>query len=163
MSCLPAARYGVLWGRIHHRPGEEHQGQHAKGRLDSLHLQGDPAGRPPPPPLSLHLLLVLVVQSLSRVRLLATPWTVARQASLSFTSSQHLLKLMSIESEMPSDHLILCHPPSPAAPNPPSISCHCTAYSFHNNQGFRIASWLRQLKPHHDVDSGLYLKKPDLK
>ena len=51
-----------------------------------------------------------VVQSLSRVQLFATPWTEARQASLSFTISQSLLKLMSIESAMPSGHLILCCP-----------------------------------------------------
>ena len=52
----------------------------------------------------------LSVQSLSCVRLLSTPWTAARQASLSITSSQSLPKLMSIESVMPSNHLILCHP-----------------------------------------------------
>ena len=52
--------------------------------------------------------LVLVVQSLSRVQLLATPWTAAGQASLSFTISWSLLKLMSTESMMPSNHLILC-------------------------------------------------------
>ena len=50
------------------------------------------------------------VQSLSRVWLFATPWTAARQASLSITNFQSLLKLMSIESVMPSNHLILCHP-----------------------------------------------------
>ena len=50
------------------------------------------------------------VQSLSRVRLFATPWTAARQASLSITNSRSLLKLMSIESVMTSNHLILCHP-----------------------------------------------------
>ena len=50
------------------------------------------------------------VQWLSRFRLLATPWTVARQASLSITNSWSLLKLMSIESVMPSNHLILCCP-----------------------------------------------------
>ena len=50
------------------------------------------------------------VQSLSRVRLFATPWTAARQASQSITNSLCLLKLMSIESVMPSNHLILCHP-----------------------------------------------------
>ena len=50
------------------------------------------------------------VQSLSRVQLFATPWTAARQASLSITNSQSLLKLMSIELVMPSNHLILCHP-----------------------------------------------------
>ena len=46
----------------------------------------------------------------SRVWLLATPWTAARQTSLSITNSQSLLKLMSIESVMPSNHLILCRP-----------------------------------------------------
>ena len=50
------------------------------------------------------------VQSLSRVRLFATPWTAARQASLSITNSRNLLKLMSIEAVMPSNHLILCCP-----------------------------------------------------
>ena len=50
------------------------------------------------------------VQLLSRVRLFATPWTVAHQASLSITNSRSLLKLMSIESVMPSNHLILRHP-----------------------------------------------------
>ena len=52
----------------------------------------------------------VVVQSLSRVRLFATLWTAARQASLSFTMCPSLLKLMSIESVMPSNHLILCRP-----------------------------------------------------
>ena len=50
------------------------------------------------------------VQSLSRVRLFVTPWTAAYQASLSITNSQSLLKLMSIESVMPFNHLIFCHP-----------------------------------------------------
>ena len=50
------------------------------------------------------------VQSLSRVRLFATPWTAAHQASLFITNSQSFLKLMSIESVMPSNHLILCRP-----------------------------------------------------
>ena len=48
--------------------------------------------------------------SLSHVRLFATPWTAAHQASLSFTISRSLLKVMSIESPMPSNHLILCRP-----------------------------------------------------
>ena len=52
----------------------------------------------------------VVVQSLSRVQLLAIPWTAARQASLPLTNSRSLLKLMSIESVMPSNYLILCHP-----------------------------------------------------
>ena len=50
------------------------------------------------------------VQSLSPVQLIATPWTAARQVSLSITNSQSLLKFMSIESVMPSNHFILCHP-----------------------------------------------------
>ena len=50
------------------------------------------------------------VQSLSPVQLFATPWTAAHQTSLSITNSQSLLKLMSIESVMPSKHLILCIP-----------------------------------------------------
>ena len=50
------------------------------------------------------------LQSLSLVQLFATPWTAALQASLSITNSRSLLKLMSIESVMPSNHLILCHP-----------------------------------------------------
>ena len=49
-----------------------------------------------------------LVQLLSRLQLFATPWTTARQASLSITNSWSLLKLMSIESVMPSNHLILC-------------------------------------------------------
>ena len=50
------------------------------------------------------------VQSLSRVQLFLTPWTAASQASLSIANSQSLLKLMSIESVMPSNHLIPCCP-----------------------------------------------------
>ena len=54
--------------------------------------------------------MMVVVQSLSCVWLFVTPWTAACQASLSFTISWSLLKLMSIESVMPSNHLILCCP-----------------------------------------------------
>ena len=61
------------------------------------------------------------VQSLSRVRLFATPWIAARQASLSITNSQSSLKLMSIESVLPSSHLILCRPLLLLLPIPPSI------------------------------------------
>ena len=50
------------------------------------------------------------VQSLIQVRLFAMPWTVPHQASLSITNSRNLLKLTSIKSVMPSNHLILCHP-----------------------------------------------------
>ena len=56
------------------------------------------------------VLLISSVQWISHVRLFVTPWTAAHQASLSITKSWSLLKLMSIESVMPSNHLILCRP-----------------------------------------------------
>ena len=65
------------------------------------------------------------VQSFSQVRLFGTPCTAARQASLSITNSQSLLKLMSIESVMPSHHLILCHP----LLLPPSVFPSITVFS----------------------------------
>ena len=61
-------------------------------------------------PSSLKQHVVAIVQSLSRVGLFETPWTAACQASLSFTISRNLIKRISTESEMPSNHLILCHP-----------------------------------------------------
>ena len=72
-----------------------------------------PNGLPKSPPLILsywQLVQFTSDQSLSRVWLFATPWTAPCQASLSITNSRTLLKLMSIESVMPSNHLILCHP-----------------------------------------------------
>ena len=57
-----------------------------------------------------HLADFSSVQLLSRVRLFVTPWTAAHQASLSIANSWSLLKLMSMESVMPSNHLILCYP-----------------------------------------------------
>ena len=62
-------------------------------------------------------MVLVVVESFSCVWHLRTPWTAARHASLSYTTPQNLLKLMSIESILPSNHLILCHP----LPLPPSI------------------------------------------
>ena len=61
------------------------------------------------------------VQLLRHVRLFATPWTAAHQASLSITNSRSSLKLMSIESVMPSTHLILCRPLLLLHPTPPSM------------------------------------------
>ena len=72
------------------------------------------------------------VQSLSRVRLLATPWTAARQASLSIANSRSSPKLMSIESVMPSSHLILCRPLLLLPPIPPSIRV------FSNESGLHV-------------------------
>ena len=57
-----------------------------------------------------HFVYLVDVQSLSCVQLFATPWTAAHQTCRSFTISRSLLKLMSIESVMPSNHLVLCHP-----------------------------------------------------
>ena len=68
-----------------------------------------------------HLGFMYSVQLLSHVRLFVNPWIVARQASLSITNSWSLPKLMSIESVMPSSHLILCHPLLLLPPIPPRI------------------------------------------
>ena len=62
------------------------------------------------------------VQSLNCVQFFATPWIAARRASLSITNSWNSFKLMSIESVMPSSHLILCHPLLLLPPIPPSIT-----------------------------------------
>ena len=72
------------------------------------------------------------VQLLSHVQLFATPWTAARQASLSITNSRSLLKLLSIELVMPSNHLILCHP----LLFPPSIFPSIIVFS--NESGLHI-------------------------
>ena len=69
---------------------------------------------------SIDLPTLISVQSLSHIRLFATPWITTHQASLSITNSQSLLKLMPIESVMPSSHLIFCHPLL-LPPIPPSI------------------------------------------
>ena len=71
------------------------------------------------------------VQSLSRVKLFATPWIAACQASLSITNSQSSLKLMSIESVMPSSHLILCCPLLLLPPIPPSIRVFSNESTLH--------------------------------
>ena len=72
------------------------------------------------------------VQSFSRVQLFETPWIIANQDSLFITNSQSLLKLMPIESVMPSSHLILCHPLLLLPPIPPSIRV------FSNESALRI-------------------------
>ena len=72
-----------------------------------------------------------LVQSLSRIWLFVTPWITAHQASLSITNSQRLLKLMSIESVMPSSHLILCRPLLLLLPIPPSIRVFSKESTLH--------------------------------
>ena len=87
------------------------------------------------------------VQLLSRVRLFVTPWTAASQASLSTTNSWSLLKLMSIESVMPFNHLILCHPllflPSGSFPvNPRDGIFHQTVSRFSAANHIFLSSWM---------------------
>ena len=78
------------------------------------------------------------VQLLSHVQLFVTPWTAARQASLSAANSRSLLKLMFIESVMPSSHLILCHP----LLLPPSIFPSIRVFS---NESFLRIRWPKYL------------------
>ena len=80
------------------------------------------------------------VQSLSHVQLFATPWTAECQASLSITSSWSLLKLMSIESVMPSNHLILCHP----LLLPPSIFPRIRVFSNESAQVAKVLEFQLQ-------------------
>ena len=82
--------------------------------------------------IDIYILQFSSVQSLSRVRLFATPWTAAHQASLSITNSQSPPKPMSIKSMMPSDHLILRRPLLLLPPIPPSIRV------FSNESALRI-------------------------
>ena len=70
-------------------------------------------------------------QSLSHAQLFATPWIAARQASLSITNSRSSLRLTSIESVMPSSHLILCHPLLLLPPIPPSLKVFSNESTFH--------------------------------
>ena len=91
----------------HHNPILEHF--HQPKKFSHIRLQ------------LIRLIQFSSVQSLSCVRLFATPWITAHQASLSITNSQSSLKLMSIESVMPSSHLILSHPLLLLPPIPPSI------------------------------------------
>ena len=91
------------------------------------------------------------VQSLSRVRLFATPWIAARQASLSITNSQSSPKLTSIETVMPFSHLILCHPLLLLPPILPSIrvfsneSTLCMRWPEYWSFSFSISSSKEQL------------------
>ena len=81
---------------------------------------------------SISIVWELVVQLLNHVRLFATPWTAAHQASLSSTTSRSLLKFVSIESVMPSNHLILCCPLLPLPSIFPSLRV------FSNESSLRI-------------------------
>ena len=86
------------------------------------------------------------VQSLSHVQLFATPWVAAHQASLTITNSRSSLRLMSIESVMPSSHLILCHPLLLLPPIPPSIRVFQWVNSSHE-----VAKVLQFQLQHHSL------------
>ena len=75
--------------------------------------------------------VVVVVPSLSGLRLFATPWAISHQASLSFTISLSLLRFTSIESVMPSNHLIFCHPLLLLPPIFPSIRVFSSESALH--------------------------------
>ena len=83
--------------------------------------------------------IVFVVQSLSRVWLFVTPWTAAHKAFLSFTIFQSLLKLMSIESVIPSNHLVLCHPFSSCPQSLPASGSFPVSQLF-TSRGQRIGA-----------------------
>ena len=86
------------------------------------------------------------VQSLSRVRLFATLWIAACQASLSITNSQSLLKLMSVESVMPSNHLILCRPLSLCLQSfPPSGSFPMSQFLTSSGQSIGVSASASEL------------------
>ena len=101
-------------------------------------------------------------QSLSRVQLFATPWIAARQASLSITNSRSSLRLTSIESVMPSSHLILCCPLLLLPPIPPSIRVFSNESALHQvakvlalqlqHQSFQCDSDYTPLKSWQDTD-----------
>ena len=88
------------------------------------------------------------VQSLSHGQLFANPWTAAQQASRSITNSQSLLRLMSIELVMPSNHLVLCHPllllpsisPSIRVFSNASLGKHFSCY-FGVGRGLALMNW----------------------
>ena len=122
-----------------------------------LHWQADSFTTEPPGKL-LRKFNLSSVHSLSRVRLFVTPWIAARQASLSITNSRSPLRLTSIESVMPSSHLILCRPLLLLPPIPPSISLFQWVNSFNE-----VAKVLREIKINStrfswEDDSKLYIE-----
>ena len=92
------------------------------------------------------------VQSLSHVRLFATPWTAARQASLSITNSRSLPKLMSTKSVMPSSHLILCQPLLLLPPIPPSIRVF-------SNESILCMRWPKYWRSHTKLTKFLFVRE----
>ena len=98
--------------------------------------------------------LIVVAQSLSHVQLFATPWTAAYQASMSFTTFQSLLKLMSIKSMMPSNSLILCCPLLLLSSVFPSIRVFSNELALHTRLKYRNFSFSMSPPPPNEY-SGL--------
>ena len=98
------------------------------------------------------------VQSLSRVRLFATPWVTACQASLSITNSRSSLRLTSIESAMPSSHLILCRPLLLRPPIPPSIRVFSNESTLHMRWPKYCFSIIPFLVPSIEKNLGLWYR-----
>ena len=95
------------------------------------------------------------VQSLSHVRLFVTPWTAARQASLSITNSQSLLKFMSIEPVIPSNHLILCRP----LLLPPSIFSSLRVFSSESALRIRWPKfWSFSISPSNECSAVIFFR-----
>ena len=125
-------------------------------RIKQCHLQVHTLPGSPAFDLGLHC-PVVAVQSISHVLLFATPWTAARQASLSFTISWSLFKIISIDLVMPSNHLTLCHP----LLFPPSIFPNIRVFS--NESALRIRwpkYWSFSISPSNEY-SGLISFKMD--
>ena len=106
--------------------------------------------------LTLAIFCSLSVQLLSCVQLYVTPWTAARQASLSITNSQSLLKLMSINSVMPFNHLILCRPllllPSVFHSLSLSVSVYYKwVYSLHSKEGDFKRAWISECREYWEI------------
>ena len=96
-----------MWPQAHRKP----MLYFSKEQWFSIHYNKSPTYKPSSCELSkMQMYIVIAIQLLSRVWLFVTPWTAALQVSLSITNSRNLLKLMSIESGVPSSHLILCRP-----------------------------------------------------
>ena len=95
--------------------------------------------------------VIIVLQLLSYVWVFMTPWTAACQAPLSFTLRQSLLKFMSIELAMPSNHLVLCHPSSPPALN---LSQHQDIFQWVGSSHRVIKEWSFSISPSNEY-SGL--------
>ena len=100
-----------IFSTAHLQAGGDHDIDHRNSRISPTSAGNVPSS---PPIISVHVFMTkeshAVVHLLTCVRIFVSPWTAVLQASLSITNSWNLLKLLSIKSVMPSNHVILCHP-----------------------------------------------------